>query len=243
MPDGQDPDDLLRAGGPAALKSVLDSAMALIDYLWSQAIAGRNFKTPESRAAAIKALRIQIATIQDPEVQRHYKALIDQRISDTFFSHYKINNSRGGRRLLKPQAAMKPKAPPRKAMFERILLAALINHPALFDHVEEQLGALSFTDPRLQALKAKALGVLAAQPDLERIALCQALQQAGFEKEMRDILHKSLYTHAAFAAPSPDSASVDVAETLASWQAIWQALQASDPHTEQLEHWRGAMGQ
>ena len=136
---------------------------------------------------------------------------------------------------------MKPKAPPRKAMFERILLAALINHPALFDHVEEQLGALSLTDPRLQALKAKALGVLAAQPDLERIVLCQALQQAGFEKEMR-ILHKASI-HAAFAAPSPDSASVDVAKTLASWQAIWQALQASDPHTEQLEHWRGAMRQ
>ena len=64
MPDGQDPDDLLRAGGPAALKSVLDSAMSLIDYLWSQAITGRNFKTPESRAAAIKAIRIQIATIK-----------------------------------------------------------------------------------------------------------------------------------------------------------------------------------
>ena len=34
MPEGQDPDDLLRAKGASAVQSIVDTAMPLVELLW-----------------------------------------------------------------------------------------------------------------------------------------------------------------------------------------------------------------
>ncbi|MCC5985792.1 MAG: DNA primase, partial [Rhodobacteraceae bacterium] len=43
MPAGQDPDDLLRAGGPGAMRGLLDGAQPLVRLLWQRETAGQTF--------------------------------------------------------------------------------------------------------------------------------------------------------------------------------------------------------
>ena len=47
MPEGQDPDDVIRAGGPSALQTLLDKAMPMVDLLWQREIQGKVFDSPE----------------------------------------------------------------------------------------------------------------------------------------------------------------------------------------------------
>ncbi len=50
LPDGKDPDDLVKADGPEAFANVLSEARPLIDILWTRETAGSTFDTPERRA-------------------------------------------------------------------------------------------------------------------------------------------------------------------------------------------------
>ncbi|MCA0869635.1 DNA primase [Seohaeicola saemankumensis] len=72
MPEGKDPDDLIRASGPAAVQSVLDGALPMVRLLWQRETEGRVFDSPERKAALDKALRDKIMQIRDPSIRSHY---------------------------------------------------------------------------------------------------------------------------------------------------------------------------
>ena len=61
LPEGQDPDDLARSGGRAAIEEVISAARPLADMIWSREIEGGNFDTPERRAAQNRRLALLAA--------------------------------------------------------------------------------------------------------------------------------------------------------------------------------------
>jgi DNA primase len=80
MPEGQDPDDLLKSAGAGAVQKLLDAAVPMVDLLWQREIEGRNFDSPERKAALDKALRDKIMLIKDPSIRSHYgQAIKDKR--------------------------------------------------------------------------------------------------------------------------------------------------------------------
>ena len=78
LPQGLDPDDLIRAQGAAAMRSVLEAAVPMVNLLWSRETAGREFDSPERKATLDKTLRTVIATIKDPSIRGHYGEAIKQ---------------------------------------------------------------------------------------------------------------------------------------------------------------------
>jgi len=72
MPDGLDPDDLLRAQGAPALQDLLDNAIPMVRLLWQRETEGRVFDSPERKAALDKSLREKIMMIKDPSIRSHY---------------------------------------------------------------------------------------------------------------------------------------------------------------------------
>ncbi|MEM9371712.1 MAG: DNA primase, partial [Pseudomonadota bacterium] len=84
MPDGQDPDDLIRAGGPNAMEDALSSSLNMIDMLWRREIETTPLDTPEKRAALDQRLREALGRIADAGVRNHYAAEIKQRRADLF---------------------------------------------------------------------------------------------------------------------------------------------------------------
>jgi len=80
LPDGLDPDDLLRERGADALRAVLDSPQPLADRLWQMLIAGAELDTPERRAK-FQAEVVRLAgTIADPTLRQHYEADLTARV-------------------------------------------------------------------------------------------------------------------------------------------------------------------
>ncbi len=73
LPDGQDPDDLVRSGGRDAVEDVLHAARPLADILWARESEAGPLQTPERRAALEARLAEVTATIADETVRRYYR--------------------------------------------------------------------------------------------------------------------------------------------------------------------------
>ncbi|MGO4711488.1 DNA primase [Bradyrhizobium sp. 2TAF24] len=84
LPEGQDPDDLARAGGRAAIEDVIGAARPLADVLWARELEGGNFSTPERRAALEARIGELTNSIRDEVVRRYYRQDLVERLQRTF---------------------------------------------------------------------------------------------------------------------------------------------------------------
>jgi DNA primase len=84
LPEGQDPDDLARAGGRGAIEEVIAAARGLSDVLWSREIEGSSFATPERRAALEARIGELGNGIRDEVVRRYYRQDFSERLQRTF---------------------------------------------------------------------------------------------------------------------------------------------------------------
>ena len=84
LPEGQDPDDLARSGGRAAIEEVIQAARGLSDVIWSREIEGGSFATPERRAALEARIGELSNGIRDEVVRRYYRQDLAERLQKTF---------------------------------------------------------------------------------------------------------------------------------------------------------------
>ena len=84
MPEGLDPDDLIRAGGAGAMRRHLDQAIPMVQLLWRRETEGKSFDSPERKAALDRTLREAIRQVRDPSLRGHYGDEIN-RLRRTLF--------------------------------------------------------------------------------------------------------------------------------------------------------------
>jgi DNA primase len=84
LPQGQDPDDLVRAGGREAVSEVIGAARPLADMLWARETEGHSFDTPERRAALEARVNELTAQVGDEAVRRYYRQDFATRLSNFF---------------------------------------------------------------------------------------------------------------------------------------------------------------
>ena len=172
LPDGLDPDDLIRTRGKAALAEALGQPIALIDMLWRSAIENGRFDTPERRAGLERDLMAQAARIAEATVQRRYRAALKDRLWNAF-----APAGRGPRR--QPLAEQRP-SPPRGAAAreeaERLLLALPLAHDGLLQRVADRLAELDLATPGAARLRDLMLDALAEQENLDSAALQRHLE-------------------------------------------------------------------
>ncbi|WP_248448352.1 DNA primase [Sinorhizobium meliloti] len=72
LPEGRDPDDVVRHDGREPFDKVLANARSLADMVWQREVQGGDFDTPEKRAELEARLRQVTSVIADESVRRHY---------------------------------------------------------------------------------------------------------------------------------------------------------------------------
>ena len=211
LPPGEDPDDLVKRGGPAAFTTILDAAVPLIDFLWTSEVVGGDTATPERRALVRQRLKTHAESIADSSVRALYTAEFSTRFDAMFFARpprpQRIFTS--GAAYVPPRtgASAALKALPRlgEAQYETsaILLGLLIT-PALADRHGEALAALHLPDKRHADLRDGILSILAAQPHLESTALAHELSLEGLGASV-DSLRASNRLRFSFTGTQADS--------------------------------------
>ncbi len=84
LPQGQDPDDLLRASGREAVADVINAARPLGQMLWGRETEGHTFDTPERRAALEARVNEVTASIADDSVRKYYRQDFNDRLRAFF---------------------------------------------------------------------------------------------------------------------------------------------------------------
>lgn len=197
LPEGQDPDDLARSGGPAAIERVLTSARPLIDILWARELEAGPLDTPERRAALERRLRESLALIRDETLRRYYREDIEARLStqnpDPRPSRFQRHGG-GSRRERWAPAPTTPSARvsispllARSALFtggtaesprEAIILCTFLAHPEMLHSHAETLAELEFEGKGAQGLRRFLIDDAAhgepPGPDVVRVRLERA---------------------------------------------------------------------
>ena len=181
LPTGLDPDDLIKTQGIPAMQAVIDAAQPMVNLLWQRETEGRDFDSPERKAALDKMLRAALKRIADPSIRRHYADEIG-RLRARLFGQAPRGTA--------PRTPWRPgqKPPPQPAspsarrsqlaqghpmdelLREALILATLILHPELISQFETALGRLDLTSDDHNLLRARIFAHAPA-PDLQaRIA-------------------------------------------------------------------------
>lgn len=209
LPEGQDPDDLVRAGGREAVDAVLAQARPLADVLWAREMESASVDTPERRAALEARIGEIVRVIGDESVRKHYRSELLERFRRLFAPvAVKGEGGRrsggdypgryagrgGGRRpvaggrglpgggvgeTMRRSALVRGTAA-EMPRNEALLLFALINHPWLIDQCAEELADLSLANREIAELR-RALLDAHMEGDAEEPARLEArLEAQGF---------------------------------------------------------------
>ena len=199
MPEGQDPDDLIREEGANGFRERLNAARPLVDVLWEREIDARPLDTPERRAALRRHLRELTKSIADPDVRGAYGAELAQRLDEQFqpsrgaqgrgerSQEFQRRNSAGQRRgqgfryvaPAAPSPRLKQRGAPSAWVREAVLVLAAVNHPALVDRQESAFFDLDLADPGLKTLLSEVLSALSMDHGLDSAGLKSHLSQTG----------------------------------------------------------------
>lgn len=89
LPEGQDPDDLIRSRGAAAMSALLAEPLPLIALIFERELQVGPLDTPERRADLERRLVSAVRRIQDSAVRGHYERAVRERLRDLFgFQHH-----------------------------------------------------------------------------------------------------------------------------------------------------------
>ncbi|MDR3518496.1 MAG: DNA primase [Azospirillaceae bacterium] len=246
LPDGEDPDSLLRKGGPRAMQQVLDAALPLAEMVWSMEIQNRRLDTPEARAGLDAALQARVATIADGTVQHFFRDDMKRRVAAAFDwraqrrqdtgpggrpgsrmrtapgSRSGVPGRAGGRSGGWPAPIQVTRQPPTdvRQHRDRILLATLINHPQLFDEMGEALAGHRFSDPALDGLRQAVIQTLAADSGLDDTGLWRHLCETGLSDVLDGLCCAGTVDLPPFAKRE---APLDQAQQ--GWRDVWTLMQ------------------
>jgi DNA primase len=96
LPEGQDPDDLVRSGGREAMAEVLAQARPLAQMLWARETEAGGFETPERRAALEARIGEITATIGNETVRKYYRQDFSERLRQLFGQSAPLRRAAGG---------------------------------------------------------------------------------------------------------------------------------------------------
>ena len=202
LPAGEDPDSLIRRHGPTALKDVLIRARPLVDIIWEAETAGRPLDTPERRAGLAERLKQRVRLIGDRTVQdQYFQALVRDRL---WAVARPPRGKRGRADLGRTAPGVRAAGDVRTLELRQaqVLLAILVNHPALIFEEFEAVGALELPVGDLDMIRQEILNLASQNPDLDSNMLKNQLKEAGLADALAGLLEPSLYKLWPFSGPA-----------------------------------------
>ncbi|AJP71489.1 DNA primase [Sphingomonas hengshuiensis] len=231
LPEGMDPDDLVRTQGRAAFEALLGKAQPLVDRLWASEVAAEPLETPEAKAGLKRRLAELAGTIAEPSVRTEYTAEFRRRFDTLFASpprEYRPRAASGPR----PRGGWKPPEPPPSVavrgvqsggldpILAKAVLAGLIRHPAEIARHMEVLGSLRSASGALGKLFEAVVDVALADRQLDSGKVLTILARSGFDTVATDLLRAdalpfSFTRHDADAAKARDDLNEAIAVMVA----------------------------
>ncbi|CAN7223532.1 DNA primase [Rhizobium sp. LjRoot254] len=210
LPDGKDPDDLVKIEGRAPFDKVIAEARALADMVWLRETSGATFETPEKRAELEARLKQVTQVIGDESVRRHYQQDMRDRLYAFFQNAARPgkDDRRGNSQKRSRETRAESNAPSQSVQVteklarsgvvvgyrslpklrESVLILTVVNHPQLFFEAYDELSQIEFENPESQKFWQAILSIAAASGDeLTREELITALEVRNLDSLLAKI--------------------------------------------------------
>ncbi|MDP6883487.1 MAG: hypothetical protein QF830_05065, partial [Rhodospirillales bacterium] len=184
--------------------------------LWLLESGGRNIKTPEECAALDDRLKKHALRIDDATVRSHFLSAFKDRL---------WRELRGAGRRQPTTTATGVEAAihvDSLLLAQRVLIAIVINHLGLFDHFEEDLGSVAYSDGPLDALRQDLITVINEGQELDSHRVREALRERGHAATLRGLFGDPLISRHRLIG---SAASAD--QVRATWNENFALLQDS----------------
>lgn len=185
LPDAEDPDSLVRRGGPVRFQAVLDGAKPLSQALFDGLREGVSTATPEARAQLLARLMEAAGRIADRSLAGEYR----QDLRTRFYALRGRTNGRTPPSL--PPARTAPDGGTAMLQRLRLLTVILLRHPDLIADVEEAFCRLELP-PGLHRLRSALIDRAdQAHRDggpLDSAGLIDHLHHVGLSAEVEQVL-------------------------------------------------------
>lgn len=152
LPQGQDPDEVVKKQGVGFMERLLASAQPLSEMLWESEYNQKPLVTPEQKAAFERHMMQYAATITDTQLQGYYRRYFAAKIWE------QIKRAGGGRERLvvkvQPATAMPEKLSPIQHC-ECTIMALILRYSQLLNRaeVEDMFVQLDFTRKDLEKIR------------------------------------------------------------------------------------------
>jgi len=238
LPEGDDPDTLVRREGTESFRRLIDKALPLADLLWRTLTKREVFQTPEQRAGLERKVFTRLNDIKDEKIRSYYRSDFGKRLNQKFRAvqqsgrgpkaSLKSRPLKGrfekSQNLLKTQIGRARGNEPVAAFLEEVLLLAVLNHPRLAQAHFEELSGLELHDQSMARMQKEILDFCHDQKDfqeeLKAGGLRDHLLDLGFSDLYSRLTEKSAARNVRFAA---SGASFELAEKW--WQKTLGRLQ------------------
>jgi len=154
MPEGKDPDDLIRNEGASIFKNLIDEAVPMVDLIWKRETEGKSFDSPERRAGLDKSLSDVIALIKEKNLKNHYRDALFQARRQFFGRQNTGKTEFKSNFRLMPQSDTKSSflvATDEKTVSAQIrestIIAVLMNFPELIEIFYDELVMIDLVSP------------------------------------------------------------------------------------------------
>ena len=186
LPEGMDPDDLIKEEGPEAMREVINAALPLAEMLWNREVSSGIYNTPERRAELQARMRQIVGSIREESVRYHYDQDMRERLSGYFStgtqnkgqgrskSGYQTNgknnrqSSAGGKKFTASPSLLGSKMVKKghsgMPLREAALVGGLLFHPALGVEFFEEVSLLELQNNDAKALQSVFLDCFANWP-------------------------------------------------------------------------------
>ena len=195
MPQGLDPDDLIRAKGQSGMQAVLDKAIPLHEMVWKTMTEGKSFDRPEQRASLMDAIEKMIIQIADRNIQQSFRQILKDKLYQAFRGSKQYT---GKKNVNTPPPVRVSRPLANRDLPVRLILGMIIRHPSLYDHYEEKLSAFECGNTALDGLRQNVISILSDTSGLTHEKLLTALQDKGIEGNEIASLMKDMKLHASY---------------------------------------------
>ncbi len=222
LPEGEDPDSLLRRLGTVEMRRFLKTAVPLDAFIWQHEAQARPLEEPTARAGLEAALDRHAGQIADSGVSAHFRQQWRQRVRDTFFASRRTvgrgRSFRPGQSGLQASGRLPNRRPGGSP--DRVLLSLILHHPALFEQFGERLGATEFNDPADARLADCLTDHLSTHSGVEFQALASHVAESGHAVALNRLRAPSLMDMAPFVSPTKSDEAA-----AAAWEDYWSQIE------------------
>ncbi|MBQ3696203.1 MAG: DNA primase [Alphaproteobacteria bacterium] len=175
LPDGMDPDDMIRKKSAKALQEEIEGAKPFIWSLWQMLLDGRTLDTPERLAKLEKDAEDTVNKIVDERVRSYYKKEIQKRL--------KALGKKGHSNSVTSTSLLSPSDSPQ-------LLAYIVCYPQIcMDFSEEIMQYFRFSNEVLQQAFDTIMAELQEKSEVSTEDLWQLLSSAQQELLQSSVQH------------------------------------------------------